>query len=64
MNFNDLLDKLSRGASLFEVYTGLIYEGPLFVKTLNHSLARHCEKMGVKNYLELVGQDPRHLRKA
>ena len=60
MSFRDLLDKLSRGASLFEIYTGLVYEGPMFVKRLNRALAEYCEKVGVKNYLELVGQDLRH----
>lgn len=64
MNFQDLLDKLERGASLFQVYSGLIYNGPFFVKRLNQALAQHCEKLGVKNYAELVGQDHKHSRKA
>lgn len=55
MNFQDLLDKLERGAAFFQVYTGLIYNGPCFVKQLNTSLVRHCERLGVKNYSELVG---------
>lgn len=56
MGFEDLLQKLKCGASLFQVYTGFIYNGPLFVKQLNQQLDAHCKKLGVKNYMELVGE--------
>lgn len=59
MNFESLLKKLSLGASLFQVYTGLVYGGPFFVKKLNRQLVEFCEKEGVKNYLELKGQSLR-----
>lgn len=64
MSFQDLLDKLERGASLFQIYTGLIYNGPFFIKRLNQALIQHCEKLGVKNYAELIGQDLKHSRSA
>lgn len=56
LNFDDLLLKLSSGASLFQIYTGLIYNGPFFVKDLLRKLDAYCKKQGVKNYQELVGQ--------
>lgn len=57
MSFEDLLTKLKLGASLFQVYTGMIYHGPFFIKKLNRELADFCEKQGVKNYTELVGKE-------
>ena len=51
-----LLSKLQNGASCVQVYTGLIYGGMSFVRNLNLELLQFCEKRGVKNYLELVGQ--------
>ncbi len=56
MGFEDLLQKIKCGASLFQIYTGFVYNGPLFVKELNQQLDAHCKKLGVKNYLELVGE--------
>ena len=56
MNFSDLLTKISHGATLVQVYTGLIYNGPFFVRDLNKKLVRLCKKIGVKNYQELVGR--------
>jgi len=36
----DALDKLSAGASLVQLYTGFIYEGPALVKAINKSLLK------------------------
>lgn len=55
MTFDDLLTKLSLGATHFQIYTGLIYGGPFFVRDLNRQLDEYCAKVGVKNYQELVG---------
>lgn len=56
MSAEDLLMKLALGAQFIQVYTGLIYQGPLFVHDLNTRLASFCRKVGVKHYRELVGQ--------
>lgn len=56
LSFEDLLKKLENGASLFQIYTGLIYNGPFFVKKLLCQLDSYCKKQGVKNYRELIGQ--------
>ena len=38
----DALEKLNAGASLIQIYTGFIYEGPGFVKRINKFLHRHA----------------------
>ncbi len=39
-NAADATEKLNAGASLVQVYTGLIFEGPLLVKRINQNLLR------------------------
>ena len=39
----DACEKINRGASLVQVYTGLIYEGPALVADCLHSLQSHSE---------------------
>jgi dihydroorotate dehydrogenase len=34
----DALEKLNAGASLIQIYTGFIYQGPAFVKKINHTI--------------------------
>jgi len=40
MTIQDALDKLNAGATLIQVYTGFIYEGPGFVKKINKALLK------------------------
>lgn len=40
MTVQDALDKLEAGASLIQLYTGFIYEGPGFVKKINKRLIK------------------------
>jgi dihydroorotate dehydrogenase len=61
MNFKDMLLKFSLGASLVQVYTGLIFGGPLFVRGLNRELKKHCETLGLKSYRELIGRPMREI---
>jgi len=42
---NDAIEKLDAGATLVQVYTGLIYAGPSLVKQINRALAER--KTGV-----------------
>ena len=35
---DDAIDKLKAGASLIQIYTGMIYEGPSLIKTINKRL--------------------------
>lgn len=51
-----LLSKFENGASLVQIYTGLVYGGLRFVRDLNRGLREFCEKQGLKNYQDLVGK--------
>lgn len=51
----DAIEMLKAGASLVQVYTGLIYEGPRLVKMLSQGLLRCLEQEGYKSVKELVG---------
>jgi len=40
---NDALEKLKAGASLIQLYTGFIYEGPQLVKAINKKILRNIK---------------------
>jgi dihydroorotate dehydrogenase len=37
----DALDKLDAGASLVQIYTGFIYEGPILIKRINQAILKN-----------------------
>ena len=39
MSVEDAIEKLEAGATLIQVYTGFIYEGPYLIKNINKVLA-------------------------
>ena len=47
--------RLRAGASLVQVYTGLIYEGPGLPRRINEELLRLMERDGVKSIYEIIG---------
>jgi dihydroorotate dehydrogenase len=49
------LEKIQAGASLVQIYTGLIYRGPGLVRQINRGLSRWMDRLGVKSPTELVG---------
>ena len=49
------LEKLQAGASLVQIYTGLIYEGPALVGRLNRELAAWLQQRGLSHIREAVG---------
>ncbi|MEF2278190.1 quinone-dependent dihydroorotate dehydrogenase [Deinococcus sp. YIM 134068] len=51
----DAYAKIRAGASLIEVYTALIYEGPRLPMRLNRGLAALLERDGLRNVAEAVG---------
>jgi len=51
----DAYEKIKAGATLVQVYTGLIYEGPFLVKSIKKGLVRLLEKDGLKTISEAVG---------
>lgn len=48
-------EKIKAGASLVQIYTGLIYEGPGLVKKINMGLVKLLKRDGFKNISEAVG---------
>lgn len=55
-NADDAWNMISAGASLIQIYTGFIYEGPATVKRINRGLIRLLERDGFKSVAEAVGQ--------
>jgi dihydroorotate dehydrogenase len=51
----DVIERMRSGASLVQVYTALIYEGPMLPRTLNEGLLRLMDRDGIKSIGELVG---------
>lgn len=51
----DAYEKIKRGASLVQLITGMIYEGPGLIKKINKGLVRLLKKDGFKNIVEAVG---------
>ena len=44
MKYHDALDKFEAGASLVQLYTGFIYEGPGLIKQINQALLQKHSK--------------------
>jgi dihydroorotate dehydrogenase len=53
----DAYEKIKAGASLVQIYTGLIYEGPGLVKKINQGLVKFLERDGFKNISEAIGKE-------
>lgn len=56
-NASDAYKKIRLGASLVEMITGLIFEGPQVVGQINRELAQLLKKDGFKNISEAIGVD-------
>lgn len=53
----DVLSMMKAGASLVELYTALVYQGPGLVKRIKRDLIAAMERDGVRNISEYVGQN-------
>ncbi|WP_251942430.1 quinone-dependent dihydroorotate dehydrogenase [Staphylococcus sp. Marseille-Q5304] len=53
----DVIKMLRNGASLVQIYSSLVYEGPGLTKKLNKSLAQYLESNGYQNVSEIIGLD-------
>lgn len=53
-NFNTALKMLLAGADLLQMYTGLIYEGPGLVKSINRQLLRELDELNINSIHQLV----------
>ena len=49
------LAKIQAGASLIELYTGLIYEGPSLITRIKRALIRHCEENSYNSINQAIG---------
>ena len=49
-------NKIISGASLVQLYTGMIFKGPEVVKNIKKDLINHLKNDGVKNFKEIIGQ--------
>lgn len=52
---DDAWEKLSAGASLVQVYTGLVYEGPAIARNIVSGLLGRMKARGIRDLRELVG---------
>jgi dihydroorotate dehydrogenase len=59
MSAQDAYAKIRAGASLVQVYTGLIYGGPAFVRKVNEGLAALLARDGYASVQQAVGADLR-----
>ena len=48
-------DKIINGASLIQLYTGMVYRGPGIAKKISEDLNNIFKKQGVTNISEIVG---------
>ncbi len=53
----DVYKKIRNGASLVQLITGMIFEGPSLISNLNQDLAYMLKKDGFKNIKEAIGID-------
>ena len=49
--------RIRAGASLLQVYTGLVYEGPGLIRAINRGLVRRLERDGLGSIADAVGVD-------
>lgn len=51
----DAYEKIIRGASLIQLITGMIYEGPMLISSINRYLAKRLKQDGFSNISDIVG---------
>lgn len=56
---DDAWDKLAAGASLVQVYTGLIYQGPALARQINRGILRRMQREGLGSLDDIAKGGPR-----
>ena len=51
------LERIRAGASLVQLYTAMVYEGPGIARTIATGLAQRLKREGMANISELVGTE-------
>jgi dihydroorotate dehydrogenase len=59
MNGQDAVDRIRAGASLIQLYTGLIYRGFALVQEIKQALLDELDKEGLASVQDLIGLDER-----
>ena len=54
-NADDAWEKITAGASLVQIYTGLVYEGPSIAKSVVKGLLERMSREGMSQLREAVG---------
>jgi len=52
----DALERLRAGASLVQLYTGLVYEGPMLPRRINRGLLAYLQREGLAGLQDLIGK--------
>jgi dihydroorotate dehydrogenase len=56
-NAQDAWEKITAGATLLQVYTGFVYEGPTLAAQIAEGLRRRLEAAGLTSVAQAVGRD-------
>ena len=48
-------EKIAAGASALQIYTGMVYKGPMIVKEIKKDLIKIIKEQGFKSIKEVVG---------
>jgi dihydroorotate dehydrogenase len=56
-NADDAWERIKAGASLVQLYTAMVYEGPGIARRIAHGLAERVKREGYSNIAEAVGTD-------
>ena len=59
-NAADAWEKITAGASLVQVYTGLVYEGPGVAKAIVTGLLQRLEQRGMSHLRQAVGVEAQY----
>ncbi|MGH7990480.1 MAG: quinone-dependent dihydroorotate dehydrogenase, partial [Limisphaerales bacterium] len=54
-NADDAWEKIVAGASLVQIYTGLVFEGPGIIKKIVDGLTQQMKTKGIKNLSSAIG---------
>ena len=54
---DDAWERIRAGASLVQLYTAMVYEGPGIARRIAHGLAQHLKREGFNNVQEAVGSE-------
>lgn len=57
----DVYKKLRNGASLVQLITGMIFEGPSLISNINQDLAQILKRDGFNNIKDVIGIDANHI---